>query len=319
MSLGEFDLIGQLFKPLASASPGALGLSDDAAVIKPEADTEIVIAKDAMIEGVHFLPDDPPETVSGKLLRINLSDLAAMGADPSGYLLVVARSPRIDDAYLRAFAKGLAQDQELFGISLLGGDTVRTPGPLSLSLTILGTVPEGRAIKRLGAMAGDQIWVSGTLGDAAIGLRLLNGLAAPEELAIPLVDRYRTPRPRITLGCSLRGVATSAIDISDGLLADLGHIVELNEVGADIHLGQLPLSEEAALIPGAKNSALTGGDDYEILFTAPPERRLAIEALGQETGTKLTVIGEVTEGSAITVRDAEGKIIQPGSPGWRHF
>ncbi|MEO1020862.1 MAG: thiamine-phosphate kinase, partial [Pseudomonadota bacterium] len=163
-------MIDTLFKPLASGHPGSLDLVDDAAVLAPPAGCELVIAKDAMVEGVHFFPDDPPDSIAGKLMRVNVSDLAAMGADPLGYLLVVARSPHIDDVFLKGFAEGLALDQEMFGLTLLGGDTVSTGGPLCLSLTILGTVPTGQALRRSGASAGDEIWVSGTLGDAEIGL-----------------------------------------------------------------------------------------------------------------------------------------------------
>lgn len=319
MTLGEFDLINMLFKPLASGHPGSLGLVDDAAVLQPPPGCDLVIAKDAMVEGVHFFPDDPPDTIAGKLLRVNLSDLAAMGADPLGYLLVVARSKRIDDGFLKGFARGLARDQERFGLTLLGGDTVSTSGPLGLSLTILGTVPTGQAIRRNTAAAGDEVWVSGTLGDAAIGLRLLNGLAAPEELGLPLIDRYRTPRPRITLGRSLRGVASAAIDISDGLLADLGHIAAASGLGAVIEADRLPLSEAARQIPGVLNSALTGGDDYELLFTVPREAADALNLIARNIDLALTRIGTMIEGSEIEVRDTDGNPIRPSEPGWRHF
>ncbi len=319
MTLGEFDLIDRIFKPLAAGHSAALGLVDDAAVLDPPAGCELVIAKDAMVESVHFLPDDPPDTIAGKLLRVNLSDLAAMGADPLGYLLVIARARRTDDAFLRSFAKGLARDQERFGLTLLGGDTVSTSGPLSLSLTIIGTVPKGTAIRRSGAMADDQIWVSGTLGDAAIGLRLLNGLAAPDEIGLPLIDRYRTPLPRLALGQALRGLATAAIDVSDGLLADLGHIAEASGLAGEIEAAALPLSAEGKSIPGARMSALTGGDDYELLFTVPSERAGELKDLAHEIDLPLTRIGRMSEGSGVTVRDEDGNPIKAGPSGWQHF
>ena len=233
MTLGEFDLIERLLRPLTRGYPGALNLTDDAALVRVPAGRELVVAKDAMVADVHFLADDPPDLVGGKLLRVNLSDLAAMGADPLGYLLVIARSPDVTDEWLQSFASGLLADQNRFGCHLLGGDTVSTPGPLTLSLTILGTVPEGSALLRSGAKAGDDVWVSGCLGDAALGLRVLRGLAVTEDEALALVDRYRTPRPRLALGTALRGIASAAIDVSDGLVADLGHILETSGVGAD--------------------------------------------------------------------------------------
>lgn len=319
MSLGEFELIDRLLKPLARGFPGALDLTDDAALVEVPEGLELVIAKDAIVAGVHFLEEDPPELVAGKLLRVNLSDLAAMGADPLAYLTVLARSRDIDDAWLRRFAAGLMADQERFGCHLLGGDTVSTPGPLVLSLTILGTVPKGRALLRRGARPGDDVWVSGTLGDAALGLRVLRGLAVPEDEAMALVDRYRTPRPRLELGRHLRGLATAAIDVSDGLVADLGHILEASGVGAVLDASLLPLSPVAVGIPGAREAALTGGDDYEILFTAPAERRAAVEALRARLDHRLTRIGTIRAGQGLEVEDGAGNRLAVARGGWRHF
>jgi thiamine-monophosphate kinase len=319
MSLGEFELIDRLLKPLARGYPGALDLTDDAALVDVPSGVELVIAKDAIVADVHFLKDDPPELVAGKLLRVNLSDLAAMGADPLGYLTVLARSPDVDDVWLRRFAAGLMADQTRFGCHLLGGDTVSTPGPLMLSLTILGTVPKGRALLRGGARPGDDVWVSGTLGDAAMGLRVLRGLAVPEDEAMALVDRYRTPRPRLALGRSLRGLATAAIDVSDGLAADLGHILETSGVAAIIDADRLPLSDVALGVPGAREAALTGGDDYEILFTAPAERRAEVEALAGRLDHPLTRIGAIRAGEGLEVVDAAGNRLPVRAGGWRHF
>jgi thiamine-monophosphate kinase len=319
VSLGEFELIDRLLRPLAAGLPGALGLGDDAAVIDPPEGCSLVLAKDAMVADVHFLASDPAELVAGKLLRVNLSDLAAMGATPMAYLLAIARPATIDDRWLRGFARGLARDQERFALHLAGGDTVSTPGPLVLSLTILGTVAKGRYLSRRGARPDDRVYVSGTLGDAACGLRVLTGLAATDEIALPLIDRYRTPQPRLELGRALIGLATAAIDISDGLLADLGHILAQSGVGAELEAARLPLSPAARSLPGALAAALTGGDDYELLFTAPPAAAAAIDALAQRLGLAITAIGRITGKTGLTVRDASGAPLRLERPGWRHF
>jgi thiamine-monophosphate kinase len=316
MAEGEFEFIARRLRPLATA-PGALRLLDDAALLDPRPGTQLVLTKDAMVAGVHFLPDDPPGQIAQKLLRVNLSDLAAMGAAPLGYLLALARPAAIEDDRLAAFCAGLAEDNAEFGVSLLGGDTVSTPGPLTLSLTALGEVPQGAALLRSGARAGDDIWVSGTLGDAALGLAVLQGkLDVGEPVRSHLVERYRLPRPRLALGQALRGLAHAAIDISDGLLADLGHIVETSDVGAEVRADVLPLSAE---LPGARDAALAGGDDYELLFTAPPSRREAIEGLTAKLDLQLTRIGAMQPAPGIRVLDATGAEIHPKRTGWRHF
>ena len=317
--LGEFELIDRLIKPLARGFPGALGLSDDAALVRLPEGSELVVAADAMVAGVHFLPDDPPGLIAGKLLRVNLSDLAAMGADGLGYLVTFARPAALDDAWLAAFWHGLAVDQARFGVHLLGGDTVSTTGPLALSLTVLGTAPQGAALLRSGARPGDEIWVSGTLGEAALGLRILRGLAVTEEQALPLVDRYRTPRPRLALGRALRGLAHAAIDVSDGLLADLGHILETSQVGAQLEVERLPISAVARSVPDALNAALTGGDDYELLFTAPPEAAARVAALATAE-VPLTRIGVVTAAPGVVVLDRDGRPLSTAPRGgWQHF
>ena len=319
MSLGEFDLIDRLLKPLAAGYPGALGLTDDAALVRVPTGSELVIAKDAIVAGIHFLPEDPPELVAGKLLRVNLSDLAAMGAKPLGYLTVLARPSGLPESWLGHFAAGLAADQKRFGCHLLGGDTVSTPGPLTLTLTILGTVPEGRALRRSGARPGDEVWVSGTLGDAALGLRVLRGLALPEDETLALSDRYRTPQPRLELGQGLLGLATAAIDVSDGLAADLGHIAQTSAVAATIEVERLPLSKAGRGVPGAREAALAGGDDYELLFTAPPAAASEIEALGLRLRLPLTRIGRIESGAGVQVLDRAGDPIELSQLGWRHF
>jgi len=319
MSRDEFAFVDELLRPLAARMPGALDLADDAALLDPPADARLVIAKDALVAGVHVLPDDPPDLVARKLLRVNLSDLAAMGAEPLGYLTAILRPPQVDDSWLEAFVAGLAEDQERFGLGLLGGDTTATTGPFAATLTILGTVPHGRALLRRGARPGEDVWVSGTLGDAAIGLRILKGLAVPDEDAAPFVARYRLPEPRVELGVRLRGVASAAIDVSDGLVADLGHICRASGVGARIRLEDVPVRPPARRIPGWRECALAGGDDYELLFTAPPAARGHIAAISAELGLPLSRIGTIVEGSGVVVEDAAGRPVELARTGWRHF
>ena len=317
--MGEFELIDRLLKPLAAGYPGALGLEDDAALVRIPAGQDLVVAKDAIVAGVHFLAEDPADLVAGKLLRVNLSDLAAMGAAPLGYLTVLARPRNLAEGWLKRFAAGLAADQERFGCHLLGGDTVSTPGPLTLTLTILGTAPQGQALRRSGAEPGDQVWVSGTLGDAALGLRVLRGLALPEDEALQLVDRYRTPQPRLALGRALLGIATAAMDVSDGLLADLGHIAKASGVAAVVEVEALPLSDAGRGVPGALEAALTGGDDYELLFTAPPAAEDRLKALSCELALRLTRIGRIEPGTGVRALDTAGRELRPEQAGWRHF
>jgi thiamine-monophosphate kinase len=317
--LGEFELIDRLLKPLAHGYPGALDLTDDAALVDVPEGRQVVVTKDAMVAGVHFLPEDPPDLVGGKLLRVNLSDLAAMGADPLGYLTALIRPAQIDDAWIIAYCRGLSRDQAEFGLHLLGGDTTSTSGPLVLSLTMLGTVPRGRALRRDGAGVGDDVWVSGTLGDAALGLRVLRGLAVDEHQALLLVDRYRTPRPRVALGLALRGHATAAIDVSDGLAADLAHVCKASGVAAEIETAHLPLSPAAGGVPGALEDAISGGDDYELLFTAPPAERKHIDRASLSVDVPVTRIGRVVAGAGVKVLAPDGERIDPGAGGWRHF
>jgi thiamine-monophosphate kinase len=239
MPEGEFEFIARHLRPLATAR-GALALTDDAALLEPAPGRQLVLAKDAMVAGVHFFAADPPGQIAQKLLRVNLSDLAAMGAAPLGYLLALARPKEITDAWLAEFCAGLAADNAAFEVPLLGGDTVSTPGPLTLSLTAIGELPRGTALLRAGARAGDDVWVSGTLGDAALGLKVLQGaLPAAEPARAFLIERYRLPQPRLALGEALRGIASAAIDISDGLVADLGHILEVSGVGAELRVDAL--------------------------------------------------------------------------------
>ncbi|MFL1463644.1 thiamine-phosphate kinase [Roseococcus sp. DSY-14] len=301
----EFGLIARHFAPLAG--PGALALLDDAALLPGPAGTELVLAADALVAGVHFLPDDPPGTLGRKALRVNLSDLAAMGAEPLGYLLTLALPPGTDDSWLAAFAAGLAEDQAAFGLHLLGGDTVSTPGPLSLSLTILGRVPAGAAIRRTGARPGDEAWVSGRIGDGWLGLRAARG-----EWPDPdgrLARRYRLPEPRLATGQALRGVARAMMDVSDGLLQDLGHLCRAGGCAAVVEAACIPVSDRAAPVA----ALATGGDDYELLLAAAPEDAARCAALG------LARIGRFTAGPPrVTMVDEEGRDITPARLGWSH-
>jgi thiamine-monophosphate kinase len=270
-----------------------------------------------MVAGVHFLPDDPADLVARKLLRTNLSDLAAMGAEPLAYLMTVSAPTTTPDAWFAAFAAGLAADQAEFGVHLLGGDTTSTPGPISLSLTILGTVLPGTAIRRAGAMAGDSLWVSGTIGDGALGL-----LAARGELADPtgyLADRYRLPRPRLELGRRLAGIATAGMDVSDGLVQDLGHICRASGVAAEIDADAVPLSPPARAA-GMLERCLSGGDDYELLMAIPPGREAALQCEAAASGIPVTRIGRFRAGPPrVTVRAADGTEMRLQRTGWDHF
>jgi len=311
----EFAIIARHFKQLAG--PGALGLADDAAVLTPPANRQLVISADAMVQGVHFLPDDPPETIGRKLLRVNLSDLAAMGADPLGYLLTVSVPKDTPDAWFAAFAAGLAQDQAHFGISLLGGDTTSTPGPVSLSATVLGHVAPGAALTRAGARAGDFIYVTGTIGDGALGLRARRGdIADPDGF---LAGRYRLPQPR--LGLALAGIASAAMDISDGLLQDLGHVCRASGLGAEIHAALVPRSPAAcAAGPAWLPLCLTGGDDYELLLAVPASAEPALLAEARRAQVPLTRIGMfVADAARFDVLDASGAAMVIPQTGWSHF
>jgi thiamine-monophosphate kinase len=324
LALGEFALIARYFAPLAKDDPNTFGLTDDAAVVPARPGCDLVATQDAIIAGVHFLPGDPPDTIAKKLLRVNLSDLAAKGAEPHGYLMACAFPEDITEDWLSAFARGLGEDQARYGIHLLGGDTDRTPGPLMLSVTALGFVPAGGMIRRAGARPGDSIFVSGAIGDAALGLDVIRGRRkVSPEAAAAFVTRYRLPEPRVALGQRLRGLAHAAIDVSDGLVADLGHIAECSGVRAVLDLRLLPLSEPAASLvrkePELVRSLATGGDDYELLICAPAQSQAALHAAASETGVRLTSIGRIDTGRGVSVLGLDGKPLKLEQTGFRHF
>ncbi|MGA9866982.1 MAG: thiamine-phosphate kinase [Acetobacteraceae bacterium] len=311
----EFALIARHFRPLAG--PGALDLADDAALIAPPPGRELVLTVDAMVGGVHFLAADPPDLIGRKLLRVNLSDLAAKGAIPLGYLMTVAAPRDTSDAFFAGFAQGLAADQATFAITLLGGDTTRTPGPLTLSLTAIGHVAPGAMLRRAGARRDDGIWVTGTIGDGALGLRVAQGKL--HDATGYLLDRYRLPRPR--LGIALAGVASAAMDVSDGLVQDLGHICRASGVGAVLEAARVPLSDPArAAGPQWFETCLTGGDDYELLMAVPPAHDAALIAACAAAGVAVTQIGRFHTGRPdVTVRGPDGETLAFGSGGWSHF
>ncbi|MGH7047519.1 MAG: thiamine-phosphate kinase [Stellaceae bacterium] len=319
----EFERIRRYFAPLAG--PGGLGLLDDAALVDCQPGQRLVMTADAIVEGVHYLPDDPPELVAKKLLRVNLSDLAAMGARPLSYLLTTALPAARGAAWIAGFAHGLAEDQRRFGIALIGGDSVATPGPAVLALTAIGEVSAGAEIRRNGARAGDIVWVSGTIGDAYLGLGLLRGAdpELPSEHRAALIGRFRVPEPRVALGPALRGIARAMIDVSDGLLADLGHICETSGCAATVTLDALPCSAAAQGVlaqDGARRAALaTGGDDYELLFTASAAAGDRIAELSATLGLPITAIGRIEAGAGVRLVDAPGHEVAIESHGYRHF
>jgi thiamine-monophosphate kinase len=311
----EFSLIARHFRPLAG--PGALDLTDDAAVLTPPPGRQLVLTADAMVAGVHFLADDPPDLVGRKLLRVNLSDLAAKGAVPLGYLMTVSTPKDTLEAWFAGFAAGLAQDQATYGVTLLGGDTTSTPGPISLSLTIIGHVAPDTAVHRFGAQDGDEIWVTGTIGDGALGLAVAQGrLIDPTGF---LLDRYRLPQPRV--GFALAGIASAGMDVSDGLVQDLGHICRASGLSAEVFAGKVPLSDAArAAGPDWLVTCLTGGDDYELLLAVPPARSDALRREAGRAGIPVTQVGHFPPGPPkVMVRQANGEPLALTKEGWSHF
>jgi thiamine-monophosphate kinase len=301
---GEDSLIARYFKPLAT-DPGAFGLVDDAAVLSSSGD-DIVVTTDAVVEGVHYLASDPPDTIARKALRVNLSDLAAKGAVPAGFVLTLALRSK-EDAWLRPFADALGEDAREFACPLLGGDTVSTPGPVMVSVTAWGRVPAGRMVHRFGAAPGDRVMVSGTIGDAALGLDILKGGPAAAALADDaaaremLIGRYRVPQPRSALAPPVRDFATASMDISDGLAGDLKKFCAASKLTAEIDLTKVPVSSAAAtlLARGAADieAMISGGDDYEILCTVPKARCDAFAAAARKVGIAVADIGVIVAGA----------------------
>lgn len=326
---GEDRLIARHFRPLAT-HPGAFGLIDDAAALTPPPGCDIVYKADAIIGTVHFLPDDPPELVARKALRVNLSDLAAKGAQPFGFLLSLALPPEIGDAWLALFAAGLKEDAEHYACSLLGGDTDRTPGPIMISIAAFGTLPQGTMVRRSGAKPGDRIVVTGTIGDAALGLKVRREAAVAarwrldDRMRDHLVARYRLPQPRTAAAAAVRRHASGSMDISDGLAGDLAKLCRASGVVAEIAADRVPLSEAArqavAADPALIEPVLTGGDDYEILATVPSAKRDALIAEAAAAGVAMTEIGSVQAGPPeARFFTARGERLAFSRPSFSHF
>jgi thiamine-monophosphate kinase len=324
---GEDSLIARYFKPLAT-DPGAFSLDDDAAVLKARGE-DVVVTTDAIVEGVHFLSDDPPDTVARKALRVNLSDIAAKGATPAGFVLTLALR-KVDESWLAAFARGLGEDAKSFGCPLLGGDTVSTPGPLTVSITAFGRVPDGKMVHRSGARPGDRVMVTGTIGDAALGLAILKGGAVAGALANDpigkelLIGRYRVPQPRKDLAKAVRDHASAAMDVSDGLAGDLAKLCAASGVSAAIDTPLVPTSVAAAalLARGAvgMDTLICGGDDYEILCTVPGAHSEALADKARRAGVALTAIGAIVAGTgAPRFLDAQGNEIALQRLSYSHF
>jgi thiamine-monophosphate kinase len=327
--LDEFSLIARYFAPLATA-PEALGLRDDAAVIALPAGQELVVSCDTIVEGVHFLKDDPPETIGHKALAVNLSDLAAKGARPYAYLLALTLPNEPSAQWLESFTSGLHALQDEAGIMLVGGDTTRTSGPLSLTITVLGLVPQGTSVPRRAAKTADRLYVTGTIGDSYLGLRLLqqpdlaNAWALTKEDVAFFVRRYRKPEPRSALTTVIRNFAESAIDVSDGLVGDIEKVCRVSHVGAVIELERVPLSKPARKAvdhdPGLLERLVVAGDDYEIAAAIPEARGAMFEDEARRAGVAVAPIGAIEPGQGeVTVLDRDGRPITLTHKGFSHF
>jgi thiamine-monophosphate kinase len=322
----EDRLIARYFRPLAK-HPGTFGFVDDASVIAPPPGHDLVLKTDGLIAGVHFLPDDPADGVARKALRVNLSDLAAKGAAPLGFLLAIALPKSFDETWLADFARGLGEDADAYRCPLLGGDTDSTPGPTTISISAFGTLPHGTMVQRAGAQAGDHVLVSGTIGDAALGLKLRQDEVESWKLDAAMKDhlvaRYRLPQPRMRLAEVLRAHASAAMDVSDGLVADLAKLCRASNVAADIEVARVPLSSAArrALAADAAliDAILTGGEDYEILCAVRPGHLRPFTDAAAAAGVPVTDIGRIVAGSAPRFLDAAGRALAFARPGYSHF
>jgi len=318
--LSEFQLIDRYFKRSSrAAGPVQLGVGDDCALLQPPSGELLAVSTDMLIEGRHFFAGANPYDLGHKALAVNLSDLAAMGAQPMSFTLALAL-PASDPQWLQPFSEGLFHLSDAQGIELIGGDTTR--GPLAISITVIGTVPNNMALKRSGAQAGDELWVSGTLGDARLALEVLQNKRslAPDQFT-KASKRLHRPEPRIALGLALRGIANAAIDVSDGLLGDLGHLINQSSLSATLFADDLPFGD--ALISQTIDTryalALNGGDDYELCFSAPADQHQAVIDAGQRSHTQVTCIGRLSKGSGIHVQDHQGNLISAVNQSFDHF
>ena len=316
--IGEFELIARYFAPLAKGFPGAGGLLSDNAFLPSDPRRDLVVKTDTVVAGVHFLADEKPELVAAKALRVCLSDLAAGGGEPFAYQLSLSLPKSWSERWIAGFARGLAADQRRYGIVLSGGDTVTTPGPLTVTVTAFGRVPHGRGLTRAGARAGDRLFVTGTIGDGALGLLAARGRITSAALE----KRYRLPQPRSVLGSRLVGIASAVADVSDGLLADAGHIAKASRLAVRIERERVPLSAAArrvvAIEPGLWANVLGGGDDYELVIAVPPRREAALLAAARATRVKVTVIGAFAPGHGVELTVA-GRAVPTPRAGYVHF
>jgi len=325
---GEERLIAKFFAPLAK-HPGALELRDDTAVLTPPAGCDLVLTKDAIVAGVHFFPNDPADVIARKALRVNLSDLAAKGAAPAGFLMALALPGKTSERWLKSFAQGLGEDADVYACPLLGGDTVRTPGPLTISITAFGFVPHGKMVQRQRAKADDRVIVTGTIGDAALGLALRKDrkLAQRWKLSAKmqkhLASRYLLPRPRNVLATLLQENASAAMDVSDGLAGDLTKLCRASGVSAEVNVARVPLSDAARAVlakdPSMLRAILSGGDDYEILCTVPRARSETFIAGAQALGVPAADIGHITAGQGAPDFVRDGRTINVGKAAYSHF
>jgi len=320
----EDKLIARFFGPIAT-DPGALGLTDDAAFIKPPPGTEMVLKTDAIVGGIHFFPEDPADAVAQKALRVNLSDLAAKGARPLGFLVSLALPNDIGDDWLSAFASGLREDAATYKCPLFGGDTVRSPGPVMVSVATFGSVPEGRMVKRAGAKAGDHVFVTGTIGDAVLGLHLRRGARWPldDKQREHLLSRYLLPRPRNALAQAVLDYASASMDVSDGLAGDLAKLCRVSKVAAAIEVARVPLSDaaQAAVAQDASliEPVLTGGDDFEILCTVPPANIDRFRVAAMMARTAVTDIGVIGEGEGAVFNRPDGTVMSFAHASFSHL
>lgn len=315
---GEFELIAKYFAPLAKGFKGARGLKSDNAFLASDPRHDLVVKTDMVVAGVHYLADEKPEIVAAKALRVCLSDLAAGGARPFTYQLALSLGPRWTERWVAGFARGLAADQRRYGLALSGGDTTSTPGPTTISITAFGHVPRNKGLGRDGAKAGDELWVSGTIGDGALGLLAARG----DITSVFLERRYRLPQPRTQLGPRLVGIAHATADVSDGLLADAGHIAEASRLAVHVEQEDVPLSAPARAVlrrrPRLWSTALGGGDDYELVIAVPPTKRAALQAAAKAAGVKVTRIGRFARGKGVHLTRG-GRAIRPANAGYTHF
>ena len=319
---GEFELIARYFQRDTGVAPRVeLGIGDDCALIDGGPESQWAVTTDMLVEGVHFLPDVDPEALGHKALAVNLSDLAACGATPRCFFLALAL-PAVDEPWLAAFSRGIFALADRFGCALAGGDTTRSVHGVTISITALGDVPRGSALLRSGALAGDEIWVSGTLGDGAFGLACRRGaVETAADAALRAITRLERPEPRVVLGEHLRGIASSAIDVSDGLAGDLGHILETSGVAAAVRWAAIPRSAALQRLSPEQQWQFVfgGGDDYELLFTAPPAAVGAVESAARASGVSVARIGSIHAGRGLRVVDERGNAVDIAPRAFDHF